>query len=114
MITKPFVQLIASSPSLRSIGRFALLLYLTSLCMWSCAPSAHTQSASAASFAADVLAGLWGSEQMLGPTIRGQVTIDARNSQWCAQIAGFLVPVEHTQKGITFRLPVTWESSEDT
>jgi len=100
-----FVQLIASSPRLKSIGRFALLVYLTSLCIWSCAQSSHTQSSSAASSAADVLVGLWGSEQMFGPTIRGRVTIDARNSQWCAQVAGFLAPVEHTQKGMTFRLP---------
>lgn len=105
MVTKPFVQLIASSRSPKSVGRFAFLLYLTSLCIWSCAQSDPTQSASAVSSAADVLVGLWGSEQMFGPTIRGQVTIDARNSQWCAQIAGFLIPVEHTQKGMTFRLP---------
>ncbi len=52
-----------------------------------------------------MLAGLWGSEQMFGPTIRGQLTIDARDSQWYARIAGFRVPVEHNQKGMTFRLP---------
>lgn len=101
MITRLFAQLIASSPSLKSTGRFALLS-MTSLCIWSFAQSAHTQSASAV---ADVLVGLWGSEQMFGPTVRGQVTINAQNSQWCAQIGGFLVPVEHTQKGMTFRLP---------
>jgi CubicO group peptidase (beta-lactamase class C family) len=42
---------------------------------------------------------------MFGPTIRGQLTIDARDSQWCARIAGFRVPLEHNQTEITFRLP---------
>lgn len=42
---------------------------------------------------------------MFGPTIRGQLTIEARESQWRARIAGFNVPVEHDQQGIMFRLP---------
>src|SRR5215472_433708 len=105
MTTKPCMPLIALSPRFKSIGCLALLLYVTNPWMWCCAQSAAPRRPSAASTTASALAGLWGSEQMFGPTIRGQLTVDTRHSQWCAEIAGFLVPVEHTQKGITFRVP---------
>jgi len=45
------------------------------------------------------LAGLWASEQVLGPLVRGTLTIDARGSAWRARIAGFDLPVERNGGG---------------
>jgi CubicO group peptidase (beta-lactamase class C family) len=53
----------------------------------------------------NALLGLWGSEQVFGPLVRGSLTIDGRESQWRASIAGFNVPVERDEKRITFVLP---------
>ena len=52
-----------------------------------------------------VLVGLWGSEQCLGPLVRGDLTIDRRQREWRAAIAGFNVPVQRTNGAITFSLP---------
>jgi CubicO group peptidase (beta-lactamase class C family) len=49
--------------------------------------------------------GLWGSEQTLGPLVRGQLTIDARSHDWRASISGYEVAVEHTKEEIAFALP---------
>jgi CubicO group peptidase (beta-lactamase class C family) len=54
-------------------------------------------SAASAKWPASALLGLWGSEQSFGPIVRGELTIDARSSQWRARIAGYEVPVEHTK-----------------
>lgn len=54
---------------------------------------------------ATVLVGLWGSEQMLGPVVRGELTIDGRRPTWSARIAGYEVPVERTADEIHFSLP---------
>jgi CubicO group peptidase (beta-lactamase class C family) len=51
------------------------------------------------------LAGLWGTEQSFGPLVRGTLTIDARQSQWRAAIAGFEVPVERDGNQLKFSLP---------
>jgi hypothetical protein len=48
---------------------------------------------------------LWGSEQSLGPAIRGELTIDARSSQWRARIAGLEAPVTRQKDAVTFVLP---------
>jgi CubicO group peptidase (beta-lactamase class C family) len=54
---------------------------------------------------ADVLVGLWGVEQSLGPLMRGELVIDARGTEWRARIAGYDIPVDHRGKGINFVLP---------
>ena len=53
----------------------------------------------------DVLVGVWGSEQSLGPLVRGALTIDGRKPQWRASIAGFDVPVQRTGRAIAVVLP---------
>ena len=54
---------------------------------------------------ADSLAGLWGSEQIFGPTVRGELTIDARGPQWLARVGGYEAAVEHDQQELHFSLP---------
>jgi CubicO group peptidase (beta-lactamase class C family) len=51
------------------------------------------------------LVGLWGTEQSFGPLARGTLTIDARQAQWRAAIAGFDVPVERDGNQLKFSLP---------
>jgi CubicO group peptidase (beta-lactamase class C family) len=51
------------------------------------------------------LLGVWGSEQVFGPLVRGSLTIDGRESQWRATIAGFDVPIERDKQRISFMLP---------
>lgn len=51
------------------------------------------------------LAGLWTSEQILGPIVRGELTIDARQDAWRATIAGHSVPVRRNGARIEFTLP---------
>jgi hypothetical protein len=53
----------------------------------------------------DALLGLWGVEQILGPLVHGELTIDARGAQWLASIAGYVVVAEHTGNEIKFVLP---------
>lgn len=52
------------------------------------------------------LVGLWGTEQSFGPLVRGTLTIDARQPQWRASIAGFQVFVDQSDGRVTFSLPV--------
>jgi CubicO group peptidase (beta-lactamase class C family) len=51
------------------------------------------------------LVGLWGSEQIVGPRVRGELTIDARGTEWRARIAGFEVPVTRNKGEMRFALP---------
>jgi CubicO group peptidase (beta-lactamase class C family) len=51
------------------------------------------------------LVGLWGTEQSFGPLVRGILTIDARQPQWRASIAGFQVFVHQSEGRVTFSLP---------
>lgn len=51
------------------------------------------------------LAGLWGTEQSFGPLVRGTLTIDARQAQSRAAIAGFEVSVERMGDRLNFSLP---------
>jgi CubicO group peptidase (beta-lactamase class C family) len=53
----------------------------------------------------DAIVGLWGSEQTLGPLVRGRLTIDARSDEWRASISGLEVQVEHTKDEVRFALP---------
>jgi hypothetical protein len=68
----------------------------------------QTQPSGAASANQPVAAllGLWGSQQSFPPTVRGELTIDARGNEWRARIAGYDVPVvEHLKDEIHFALP---------
>lgn len=51
------------------------------------------------------LVGLWGTEQSFGPLVHGALTIDGRQAQWYAAIAGFNAPVDRNGDRITFSLP---------
>ncbi|HEV3058836.1 MAG TPA: serine hydrolase [Vicinamibacterales bacterium] len=43
--------------------------------------------------ASAALVGVWGSENVFGPSVRGELTIDARRPEWRAKISGYEVPV---------------------
>jgi CubicO group peptidase (beta-lactamase class C family) len=58
-----------------------------------------------AQFSDETLVGLWGVEQVLGPLVRGELTLDARGQQWRARIGGYDVSVEHEGDEIRFTLP---------
>ncbi len=81
----------------------ALLTTVALLLVYPVIPSQASGNAHQA--ASGVLVGLWGTEQSLGPLVRGTLTIDARQRQWRAAIAGFNVPAQHTRGEITFSLP---------
>jgi CubicO group peptidase (beta-lactamase class C family) len=51
------------------------------------------------------LVGLWGSENLYGPTVRGELVIDGRADAWQARLAGFDVAVTHTGAALSFALP---------
>ena len=51
------------------------------------------------------LVGIWGTEQLFGPLVRGTLTINGHHAQWRASIAGFIVPVERKGRDIAFSLP---------
>lgn len=53
----------------------------------------------------DALLGVWASELNQGPSVRGELTIDGRGSNWRAAIAGFDVAVEHEKDAVHFSLP---------
>jgi len=50
------------------------------------------------------LVGLWGAEQMYGPMVRGELTIDARGSEWHGYIAGFDTVIQHREQQLRFAL----------
>ena len=81
-----------------------LLLSLTAILLCISAFS-QTTSAGANQSSPDALIGLWGVEQVLAPTVGGELTIDGRGAQWRASIAGLDAPVEHKQNAVGFSLP---------
>ena len=52
----------------------------------------------------DALIGVWGSENIFGPAVRGELTLDATQPQWRARIGGFDVPVRRDNDAIAFSL----------
>jgi CubicO group peptidase (beta-lactamase class C family) len=81
--------------------RMSKIALVAPLVLGLCFPAdsdAQTQASTAAvaSQAALALVGLWGSQQSFGPMVRGELTIDARSAEWRARIAGYDVPVVHT------------------
>lgn len=54
---------------------------------------------------AQKLVGLWASENDYGPAVRGTLTLDGRQADWRAGIAGFEVAVKHTSDLVSFALP---------
>src|SRR5215470_112825 len=55
--------------------------------------------------APESLVGLWGSEQILGPQVRGELIIDGRGGTWRARIAGFEAAVERSDSTVHIALP---------
>ena len=53
----------------------------------------------------DSLVGVWGSENVFGPSVRGELIIDARRPEWRAKIAGYDVPIRRTKRAIAFSVP---------
>jgi CubicO group peptidase (beta-lactamase class C family) len=53
----------------------------------------------------DRITGIWASEQVFGPAVRGTLTIEAGDTGWHARIAGFEVPVQENGNEIRFVLP---------
>jgi hypothetical protein len=53
----------------------------------------------------DSLVGVWGSENVFGPSVRGELVIDARRPEWRAKIAGYDVPIRRNKGAIAFSLP---------
>src|SRR5215813_9815905 len=51
------------------------------------------------------LVGLWCTEQMYGPLVRGELTIDSRPNEWQANIAGFDAVVQHDEQQVSLKLP---------
>jgi CubicO group peptidase (beta-lactamase class C family) len=49
--------------------------------------------------ASAALVGVWGSENVFGPSVRGELTIDARRPEWRAKISGFDVLVRRDKLG---------------
>jgi CubicO group peptidase (beta-lactamase class C family) len=91
---------------MRTSGSAFVAVLALSLCSFVRSRS-QTQPSGAASANQPVAAllGLWGSQQSFGPTVRGELTIDARGNEWRARIAGYDVPVEHLKDEIHFALP---------
>lgn len=54
---------------------------------------------------ADKLIGLWGNEQVFGPVVSGELTVDSRADAWIAHIAGYQLPVQHSHDDLSFALP---------
>jgi hypothetical protein len=62
-------------------------------------------SAAAQPVPQEKLLGLWSVEQSLGPLVRGELTIDARDAQWSASIRGLHAPVQRNGTEVRFNLP---------
>src|SRR5262249_43288553 len=54
---------------------------------------------------AEALIGLWGFEQILGPLVAGELTVDARGPEWRARIAGYDVVVTRQGERLGAVLP---------
>ena len=54
---------------------------------------------------AQKLVGLWASENDYGPAVRGTLTLDGRQADWRAAMAGFEVAVKHAGDAVSFTLP---------
>ncbi|WP_223633523.1 serine hydrolase [Corallococcus sp. EGB] len=54
---------------------------------------------------ADPLVGIWGSERVLGPQVRGELTLVQDGSAWRARIAGFDVPARVDGRKVSVVLP---------
>jgi CubicO group peptidase (beta-lactamase class C family) len=81
--------------------RVAAVLILSSAFIY-VVRNAATRDAAAQAVQPDTFVGVWGSENVFGPAVRGELTLDASRSQWRARIAGFDVPVRREKDGITF------------
>jgi CubicO group peptidase (beta-lactamase class C family) len=53
----------------------------------------------------DVLLGIWGSEQTLGPAAHGELVLEAHGSEWRAAIGGIAALAQRHGNAITFTLP---------
>ena len=51
------------------------------------------------------LVGVWGTEQMLGPRVRGDLTIDGRGGKLRARICGYDLLIRRKGSGVRFELP---------
>jgi len=70
-----------------------------------CALFAQNLAAQTKPVSADALIGLWGSEEIYGPTVRGDLVIDARQPEWRAQIGGYQIVFRPEAIKLDFKLP---------
>lgn len=54
---------------------------------------------------AEQLPGIWGSEARFGPRVRGGLTVDGRQGDWRASVAGFDVLAKRSGSEVTFSIP---------
>ncbi|MGE5625580.1 MAG: serine hydrolase domain-containing protein [Bacillota bacterium] len=54
---------------------------------------------------ADRLIGLWGSERVFGPEVKGELVLNTTQAGWKAEIAGYSTPVQHSGEAVSFSLP---------
>ncbi|MBN8228220.1 serine hydrolase [Corallococcus macrosporus] len=54
---------------------------------------------------ADPLVGIWGSERVLGPQVRGELTLVRDGNAWRARIAGFDVPARNEGRKVSIAFP---------
>ncbi len=85
--------------TVKLIAFFVLLFGLVYLAWNQGSPSAL-----AADSPADAIVGVWGSENVFGPKVRGELTIDARQPQWRAKIAGSDAAIQRDGHALTFAL----------
>ena len=52
----------------------------------------------------DKLIGTWGVEQILFPTVQGELTIDTRKQPWAASIGGYIARVTNRGDSVSFEL----------
>ena len=62
----------------------------------------------------DSLVGVWGSENVFGPSVRGELVIDARRPEWRAKIAGYDVPIRRNRVRLHFQFETTPANSAAT
>jgi hypothetical protein len=84
---------------MRVVGRVFLLVCGAMLGCGVVPPVRETQAP------AEALVGLWGSEQTLGPAVRGELVVEVRGAEWHATIAGQDMLGEREGNRVTFRLP---------
>jgi CubicO group peptidase (beta-lactamase class C family) len=87
----------------RLAAKFAVCIILISSLIYFARNAASLRAPVQASNS-DALIGVWGSENVFGPAVRGVLTLDTSQPEWRARIAGFDVSVRRDNGAIAFSL----------